>query len=232
MLLKNLLTDFLHVVFPNNCICCGRSLVKGERYVCLHCLNEIHPTNYAKTESNKVSERFIGKVDVENACALYFFEPKSKIRTLIHHLKYKGNSGIGIYLGEKLGQKLISSPYYQDIDYIVPVPLHWRRKLKRGYNQSEMIATGIENVTGWKVKKECLYRRKYNKTQTHKNMQERWENTRDIFAVKHSEHIEGKHILLVDDVLTTGATLESCAKALKSAAKVKVSIATLACVWR
>lgn len=231
MLLKDLLTDILHVVFPNNCICCGRSLVKGEKYACLHCISELHPTNYAQAKSNKASERFTGKVAMENACSLYFFEQKNKIRTLIHHLKYKGNSGIGIYLGEKLGQTLILSPYYQDIDCIVPVPLHWRRKLKRGYNQSEMIARGIENVTGWKVEKECLYRKKYNKTQTHKNMQKRWENTRNIFSVKHPERIEGKHILLVDDVLTTGATLESCAKTFQSAAKVKVSIATLACVW-
>jgi len=229
MSIKNLFLDFIHLIYPNNCLLCGESLVKTESHICLFCLFSLPKTNYHLQQDNPVEKRFWGKVKVEHASSLFYFQKGSLVQKLLHELKYRGNKEIGEMLGSHLGMELLQSPFYKDIDVIVPVPLHKNRYRKRGYNQSECIANGISSVLKKPVDTQTLIRAVETSTQTKKGVFERWENTNGIFALVDNEAFNNKHILLVDDVLTTGSTLESCAKTIVDGQnKARVSIVTLA----
>ena len=151
------------------------------------------------------------------------------MQRLIHELKYKGNGDAGVFLGQELGKAIKDAPLFQGLDYLIPVPLHPKREKKRGYNQSMMIAQGISEVTSVPIGSEFLVRSVNTATQTHKNKEERWKNVKDIFMLRHGDRLEGKYVLLVDDVLTTGATLEACALKLSTVQGITISCATAAC---
>ena len=148
---------------------------------------------------------------------------------LIHQLKYKGNKEAGVFLGQQIGESIKEAPLFQGIDFLIPVPLHPKREKQRGYNQSLMIAQGIHEVTGIPIGDKHLVRVVYTATQTHKTAEERYKNVKDIFEIRFPKELEGKHVLLIDDVLTTGATLESCAHQLETIPGIKISVATAAC---
>ncbi len=149
-------------------------------------------------------------------------------QTLIHRLKYKGKKEVGIYLGKLLGMQLMESEFFQDANVLLPVPLHPAKLKKRGYNQSQIITAGMETVMKAKMNVNVLFRSVHTSSQTRKSRYERWENVKDIFEVRNPESLENKHIILVDDVITTGATLEACAETLLDIPGVKLSVASLA----
>lgn len=221
-------TSFVDLIFPNLCVACNENLVVGEQYICTKCINEMPKTNYHLTSDNEVEQRFWGKVKIERATAFFFFEKGSIFQHLLHELKYKGNKEIGELLGKYAAVDLLQSDDFRSIDVIVPVPLHPKKEAKRGYNQSEWIGKGLSAVLGKPLSTQNLVRTQENTTQTKKSVFERFENTQGIFGVKNPAEFSGKHILLIDDVLTTGSTLEACAQPLIMCDDVKISIFTLA----
>lgn len=226
--MKNWFTHVFDLFYPNLCLICGESLRAGEDQLCLHCFNNMPRTNYHLQCDNPVEKHFWGKVPIECASSYFFFQKGSGFQKLIHELKYKGNKDIGVVLGRYAAADLLQSDAFSSIDIIVPVPLHPKKEAKRGYNQSGMICKGLSAILAKPVVADNLFRKLDSATQTRKGVYERYENTSGIFDVKRVEEFAGKHLLLVDDVLTTGSTLEACIQALQTVENVKVSVFTLA----
>jgi len=224
----NPFTDLIDLMFPNLCIVCGTNLLKNEHQLCLSCLHDIPKTNYHLMKENPIEKRFWGKVLVYKATSYFFFQKGSSFQKLLHILKYKGNKEIGELMGKYAAIDLLDSPDFTSIDLIIPVPLHPKKYKMRGYNQSEWIGKGISAILDKPQDISTLVRIRENATQTKKTVYERFENTEGIFELRDKTILEGKHVLLVDDVLTTGSTLEACVKALLETKGIKVSIFTLA----
>jgi ComF family protein len=224
----NPLRDFFNLLFPDLCVVCGENLLKNEQHVCLSCLHEIPKTNYHCLPDNPVEKRFWGKVPVFRGTAFFFFHKGSPFQKLLHALKYKGNKEIGEVLGKYAAADLLESPDFCAVDVIIPVPLHPKKYKKRGYNQSECIASGLSAVLQRPIDTTTLRRVRENTTQTRKSVFERYENTEGIFELLDKNTLSGKHVLIVDDVLTTGSTLEACVQALSESADIKVSVFAIA----
>ena len=226
--MSSLFSYFFDLVYPNLCLLCSENLMKAEKYICFHCRSDIPTTKYHLTPDNPVEKRFWGKVPLTAGSSYFFFQKGSDYQKLIHELKYRGNRELGIELGRMAGAELKESSAFASADYIVPVPLHYKKEAKRGFNQSLMIALGMSETLNIPVADKMLVRNLPSETQTRKSVYERYENTAGIFSLRQKEECEEKHILLVDDVLTTGSTLEACAAALLQCEGVKVSVFTLA----
>ena len=196
--------------------------------MCLDCLQDLPRTQFHLNPENKVAQLFWGRAYIDNATSWLFFRKGSRYQRLVHYLKYKGLKEIGEELGMLMGNELLESSF-QEADYIVPVPLHRKKQKQRGYNQSEWIAKGIAVVMQKPLSVNNMVREHFTPTQTRKNRFERWQNVEGIFGVARPEEFKGKHILLIDDVITTGSTLEAAVVAMQKAGAAKVSIATLAC---
>ena len=220
--------DFINLLFPDLCVLCDRALQKNEHQLCLSCLHDIPKTNYHLIADNPVEKRFWGKVPIFRATSYFFFQKGSSFQKLLHILKYKGNKEIGEILGKYAAIDLLDSPDFTSIDFIIPVPLHPKKYKLRGYNQSEWISKGISEILNKPLDTTTLLRVRENPTQTKKTVFERFENTEGIFELSNTTLLAGKHVLLVDDVLTTGSTLEACARALLETQGIKISIFTLA----
>ncbi len=225
---KAYLSGFLGLFMPSLCSACGNHLVQGEHIICLTCYHDLPFTDFHLQHDNAIATRFWGRVDVHAATALMHFEKGNKVQQLVHELKYKGRDDVGEYLGELLGKQLKHAEAFKDVAQVIPVPLHWRKKLKRGYNQSACFAEGIAKAMDIEVNLELLQRARHTQTQTKKSRDERWINVKDVFKLHKPEQYTGMHVLLVDDVVTTGATLEACAQQLLQIPGVRVSIATIA----
>ncbi|MFA6778529.1 MAG: phosphoribosyltransferase family protein [Paludibacteraceae bacterium] len=223
----NWFKDFINLLYPTLCIGCDNALFKGERFICLNCMSDLPRTNFHKIEGNSVEQRFYGKIKVEHATSFLYFEKKSMTQKMMHEIKYKGGKEFGRHLGRLFGADLRNSEM-NEVDAILPVPLHSKRLKDRGYNQSEWIAMGIAESMGKPIITDAVVREVATQTQTKKGVYERWQNVNGIFRVTDSQKIEGKHILVIDDVITTGSTIEACAAALLSITGVSVSVATLA----
>jgi len=220
--------DILGLFFPNSCRLCGKTLHQQEEILCTTCLYKLAHTNFQNETENPVMDIFSGRLPLFSATALLFFSKGGGTQQLIHKLKYKGNREIGIYLGKLLGNQLSNSVLFNTAAAIIPVPLHPQKEHKRGYNQSLMICEGIASRMNARVFSDVLYRKVHSSSQTKKSRYERWENVKDIFEIKKGEHLEGKQVILVDDVITTGATLEACGHKLLEIPGIKLSIASLA----
>ncbi|MBU0764203.1 MAG: ComF family protein [Bacteroidetes bacterium] len=223
----SIVNDFIGLIYPNICASCGNTLMRNEKVICTICLYELPRTRFHDDPENPVSQTFWGRVKVEGATSFFFFTKGSKFRKLIHKLKYKGQKEIGFELGRHFGAELAQSESFGKSDVLIPVPLHPKREKKRGYNQSEWIARGMAETMKIPVDTVSVYRNIANVTQTTKTRFDRWDNVADIFSVRNAENLKGKHIILVDDVVTTGSTLEACAATILQAGNVRVSIATI-----
>ncbi|MEJ8757537.1 ComF family protein [Pontibacter sp. H259] len=223
--------DLLALFFPESCYACNGALARGEKFICTNCNIKLPYTDfheYGGTELNPLQRRFWGKVPVRFAFSYLYFQSKGSVQRLLHQLKYKGAKELGEHLGKRYGSILQEYHYHEQFDLIVPVPLHKYKLRKRGYNQSEHFALGLAVVMDVPLKANVLVRTINTTTQTHKDRYNRWQNVEQVFEVVKPELIKDKHILIVDDVLTTGATLEACAVALLNAGASEISIATIA----
>ena len=222
------LEDFISLLFPSLCVSCGKSLYRNEGMICTQCLYKMPKTNYHFLKDNPVSRLFWGRINIESATACYFFDKGSRFRGLIHKMKYRGQKEIGYELGKIYGSELKESKLFNSTELIVPVPLHPKKERKRGYNQSEWVAKGIAESMGIMMNTGSVYRAVNTESQTRKGRYERWTNVENIFKISNPEDLENKHILIVDDVITTGSTLEACAYAILQLKGTKISCATLA----
>ncbi len=226
---RRLAADIFGLLFPPTCPVCGDTLCDGEYFVCTACRFRVPLTGFCAEADNPLKRKLWGLLPVENASAFIWFVEGSDWRRMIHRFKYDGMWRFARSMGEWYGCALRDSGLYDDVDMVVPVPLHWRKRLSRGYNQAEYIADGIASVLGVPVGRHSLIRRVDNPSQTRRSAGERWDNVDGIFAVRDVGALRGKHILLVDDVFTTGATVVSCGEAiLKTVEGARLSVAALA----
>lgn len=223
----NIIYDFFSLVFPKVCPACGNNLYIQENSICTKCLYELPKTNFHFNKDNEVARLFWGRVKLEAATSYYFYYKGSKFQNIIHQFKYKGQKHIGFYLGKLFGADLRNTSF-SEIEIIHPVPLHSKKLKRRGFNQSEYIARGISESLNKTVITDVIYRATDVQSQTIKSRYERWENIEGVFKIKNVNKLKNKHILLVDDVVTTGSTLETCASEILKLNNTKVSIATLA----
>ncbi len=224
----SLLTDLLHFIYPNTCAACEKKLWQQENILCLNCETDLPQTKFWLDTDNPVAQKFWGKVPITNASSFLTFKKGLRVQKLIHNLKYNGRQDIGLKIGQLFGRRLAESPLYADIDLLIPIPLHQEKLLLRGYNQSDLIAQGMAETMGKEWRADLLVRTYYTESQTHKSRVERWLNTKSVFAVNKTDYISGKHILLVDDVITTGSTIEGCAIPLLAIDGVRLSVASIA----
>lgn len=224
-----LLDDFVSLFYPSVCYACGNSMYRNEETICTSCRFHLPRTDFHKQPDNPLSKTFWGRVNVENVSAFFYFSKGSKVQHLMHEFKYRGRYEIGVYLGKLYGSELKKEESYKDIEMIIPVPLHSKKLRKRGYNQSEKFASGLAHSMGVPLETRLLIRTYASETQTRKTRFSRWENVKEIFLLTDPEKIAGKHLLLVDDVITTGATMEACANHLLEAEGTRISLASLAC---
>lgn len=227
-LIRSFFEDLLALFYPNACAVCGENLLKEEDTACTLCLYKTPKTDGFSQQENSVSKLFWGRVQLENAAALYQFEKEGSVQKLIYQLKYEGGKSTGVFLGKQIGYAIKDCSYFQNIDYIIPIPLHPKKEKLRGYNQSKYIAKGIQEILKVKTNNHSLIRTENTDSQTRKKRFSRWENMMNSFALKKTKKLQNTHILLVDDVVTTGATLEACAQKLLEIEGVKVSIVTIA----
>ncbi len=226
--IQSSLNDFVHLIFPHICTGCGSDILDNHHQLCLRCLSELPVTNFFAQPGNPVERKFYGRLPIRNAGAGYFFTKNSLIETLIYELKYKGNRDIGFYLGQLLAKFLSDNNRFSEADALVPLPLNARREKKRGYNQATALCNGIASVWKKPVLDKAVVRKVNTETQTHRGRITRWENMEGVFAVADVSAIENKLILLVDDVITTGASLEACGSEILKVTGTALSIATLA----
>ncbi|GAB3178646.1 ComF family protein [Telluribacter humicola] len=208
-------SDFLDLLFPRCCEACGKALVGTEETICTSCRITLPRLSQDSIISSSVKSKFVATPEVKDALAYLVFTKKGKVQELLYALKYKGNQEVGRVLGIMYGQELMEQGQVPPADLIVSVPLHPRRLKERGYNQSDAFAQGLSEATGIPWSGAVLSRTRYTKTQTGKSRAERYENMSGVFRVNQKEVVKGKQIVLVDDVLTTGATLDACVEAMK-----------------
>jgi len=221
-----MINDFFNLIFPKLCCACKTALLKKEKTICIHCIATLPKTNFHIDKENPVNQLFWGRVNIKMATSFYLFNQKTRVQHLLHQLKYKGAKEVGAVVGQLMGIELKDSAYYQNIDFVVPVPLHPTKFKQRGYNQSEWIALGLSRAMRIPIYTTGLYRKEDSQTQTKKRRYKRWENVEEIFGLNDT-FLNGKNVLLVDDVITTGATIEACAQVLIKN-KATVFVATIA----
>ena len=211
-IVKTWFFSFVHLFFPRQCAVCGAILQEGEEGICMKCNMDMPRTNYHLRKDNPVERMFWGKIPLEHATSCFFYHKGSDFRRILHQLKYGGRKDLGEVMGR----------------FMAAVPLHPRKQKMRGYNQSECIARGVSAVTGIPVDTASVARMRHTETQTRKSSYERWENVDGIFCLRRADAFARKHVLIIDDVLTTGATTTACADALKEVEGVRISVLTLA----
>ena len=223
-----ILKDLFQLFYPKLCVVCEKQLITTEKVLCLYCRHDLPQICYTNYRKNKITEIFYGRVPIEKAMAFLFFRKKGKVKEIIHQLKYKGNEEVGTFLGNWFGEILSKNNEFNDIDYIIPVPLHKKKLKKRGYNQVTKFGESLSGLLNIPYKKGFLIRTSSSKTQTFKQRFDRFKNIDTKFLLIDTSFFKNKHILLIDDVITTGATLEACTKEMLKTEGIKISIATMA----
>lgn len=223
----DILRDFVSLLFPKYCLACSNSLVGGEETLCTRCIVHLPKTNY-DINDNPIKDRLSGRLPIAYGVAFLKLKKGGAVQKMLHQLKYNHHPEIGVKLGKVFGQELKQNGLPEAIDLIIPVPLHPSRIRKRGYNQSAKFAEGLGYVLNIPWDESISVRKTRTKTQTNKSKMERWENVKDVFAITQSDQVSGKRILLVDDVITTGATLEACGMHLVNSGCSQLSVACIA----
>lgn len=224
----NIFEDIFNIIFPKVCCICGSSVSKNEELICFHCRSNLPKTKFMNVKDNELLNRFYGRIKVDYGLSYLYFYKSGITQKLLHQFKYNSYPEIGELIGKWLGHELLKNNNHQHIDIIVPVPLHPRKERKRGYNQSQYFAKGISAITKIPTEFKTLIRAQYDESLTHKTRVQRWKSVEHSFRVINKNNIKNKNVLLVDDVITTGATLEVCGnQLLKNGAK-GLGIATIA----
>ena len=226
--MQPLIRHLLELFYPRLCMACATNLPPQARSLCLHCQLQLPQTDYHLSQENPFTQRFWGRVPLHTGAALYHFDKGGKVQRLIHQLKYKGQQQIGSELGQLYGEMLSDMPHYRDIEVVIPVPLHPRKQHERGYNQSESFARGLATAMQTSCEPDALLRRTYAASQTAKTRQNRMENVLQAFSLREGRLAGCRSVLLVDDVLTTGATLEACSNAIMEQQQPSISMVTIA----
>ncbi|MFT3826717.1 MAG: ComF family protein [Chitinophagaceae bacterium] len=224
--------SLLHLFFPHVCAGCGNDLIAPTELLCLHCINHLPVTDFHRHANNPVEKIFWGRLPLVAASSHFYFTKDSLLQHLMHQLKYQGNKALGYYFGEQIGVSITSSDRFSNIDALIPLPLFAARERKRAYNQSALLCKGIASILQIPVWNNVVVRRTMSSTQTGKSRIERWQNMEGRFELLPGININNKHLLLVDDVVTTGATLEACGQQLLAAHNVRLSIVTMAIAVR
>jgi len=225
---KNIFADALHLFYPHICSGCGSDLLGKDNLLCIHCIYDLPFTRFESHPNNPIEKIFMGRMPVQAAHSEFYFSKGQLVQHLIHLLKYKNNKEIGHWLGELMGNSLLQGGRFSKIDYLVPLPLYPDKEFRRGYNQAEVICNGIHAATGIPVMTKNVIRQRPTETQTRKHRAERWQNVDGSFSIQDPETLKGKNILLVDDVITTGATLEACGRLILKVPGSSISLAALA----
>lgn len=227
-MLKDWLFDFKFLFFPEFCLGCNVLLIKEEKKICITCRHDLPAIDLKLNNSDFLNLVFYGRVTLQESASLLYFRKSGKVQNIIHNLKYKGREDIGILLANWFGYELLAEKRFQTIDAIVPVPLHKKKLRQRGYNQLTTFGMRLAEIYQKPYVEDVLVRKYANTSQTFKDAFSRWMNVKEIFDVQNTEILTNKHVLLIDDVITTGATLEACSIALLKINGVKISILTLA----
>jgi len=223
---REILNSLLHYCFPHTCAGCGKEIFSSRTEVCLRCLYALPLTYFEKYKDNPTEKMFWGRLDLESATAQFYFTKDSIMQSLMHELKYRGNKELGIQLGRIMGEQIKRSGRF-NIDALIPLPLFPAKEKRRGYNQATLLCRGMSEAMNIPLLDNAVIRPAHTETQTKKGRIERWKNIEGKFRVKDDAALINKHLMLVDDVVTTGATLESCGNEILKAGNVKLSIATL-----
>jgi ComF family protein len=228
LVLQNAINNLTHLFFPRICAGCGTDIIAEKQLLCFHCIDQLPVSNFHIHANNPIEKIFWGRLPLATAFSYLFFTKQSILQHLLHQFKYKGKKEIGEYFGRRMGEAMLQSNRFTDLDAVVPLPLFVKKERIRGYNQAAVIGEGISEATGIPLYNDVIRRKTSTETQTHKNRMERWKNIEGRFEIVNRAKIEGKHLLLVDDVVTTGATLEACGTVLLEQTSARISIATLA----
>ena len=223
-----LLKDFFYLFYPNICANCKEQLLQNEKVICTFCRHDLPLTNFKSYTRNKVSSIFSGRITIEKAYALLFFRKQGITKNLIHDLKYKGNESVGVFFGNWIGEIVVKNKEFSTVDFIVPVPIHAKKKKIRGYNQVTKFGECLSMHLKVPLNEDVLIRQSATKTQTLKSRFERFNDLESKFLARNTSIFKEKHILIIDDIITTGATLEACAKELLKTPGIKISILTMA----
>jgi len=224
----NALSALLHLIYPHICAGCGEPLFNQDQGLCLHCITNLPATQFENLPHNPVEKMFTGRVQIEQAAAIYYFNKDSILQNILHAIKYKGNTVAAKHLGILAGIRLENAPRFDKIDALIPLPLHKKKQAKRGYNQSEVMGNALAAQCQLPVINDAAIRYKYTETQTRKSREERNENVKNIFEVVKPEKLANKHLLIMDDIITTGSSLESFALCLHQVPGVKISVIAVA----
>ena len=225
--LKDLKEGFISLFYPRLCLACGKNSPPTKQIICVNCQYYLPKTNFHIEKENNFTDRFWGRFPLYTGAAMYHFIKKGRVQHLIHNLKYNNKPEVGYFIGLKYGEILKEASLYKDVDVIIPVPLHPKRERQRGYNQSEAFARGLAESMEIRYYSKVLVRTIATTSQTKKSRIERLKNVETAFQLIRPEILQGKNVLIVDDVLTTGATLEACALKILEISKVRISLATI-----
>ncbi len=226
--IAHFLKGFAGLLYPVLCNACGTTLLHGETFLCLYCRVRLPKTGFEAFKDNQLSQMFWGRLPIETGTALYYFDKGDMVQKLIHRFKYKCDKALGFHMGYELGKCIHKSPFYQGVELVLPVPLHPCKEKKRGFNQSALIAEGTALAMKLTSPPGLLIRQHETTSQTRKSRYHRWENVSDAFSTPMPQHLENKRVLLVDDVITTGSTLEACGQQLLKIRGLRLWVACLA----
>lgn len=226
--IDQMIKNLLNLFFPKVCVACHHLLTDNEEHICTSCRHELPLTNYHFEGDDPVKKVFYGRVKLQRATALFRFQKKGKVQTLLHNLKYRGHEQISEFLGSWLGSELVQSNNYEDVDIVIPVPIHKRKRRIRGYNQVSKFGEEIAKSLNADYDESILVKKRRTTSQVFKQRESRWNRSEESLELNNWEQLSGRHILLVDDLITTGSTIEACSNVLQKAHDIKISVASMA----